>query len=152
MKNQEIWVFNNEDGFNQQDFESICSVGKSTKAKKNKKIGMKGIGFKSVFKVSSKPHIFSGDFNFKLDDTKVLGKISPESVSRDMLENVPNSIKQFSENARQSTFMYLPLKKNILSYEDVFPNAQKLGFSLLFLNNLQKIQTSICLEEVYFTL
>lgn len=34
---------------------------------KRARIGRKGIGFKSVFMISSAPHIFSGRFTFKFD-------------------------------------------------------------------------------------
>lgn len=52
-------VYNNELGFTPEDVENICSVGQTIKSKKKDEgyIGEKGIGFKSVFKVSDSPKI-----------------------------------------------------------------------------------------------
>lgn len=58
-----IWTCSNEKGFNSKNVRAICNVDKSTKGED--KIGNKGIGFKSVFKVTKEPHIFSPDYNFK---------------------------------------------------------------------------------------
>jgi hypothetical protein len=59
---------NNELGFKAPNVKALCSTGKSTKAnRKQKYTGEKGIGFKSVFKVSDCPHIHSGGFHFKFD-------------------------------------------------------------------------------------
>lgn len=61
-----LLVINNEAGFKQENVEALCSVGKSTKAKNKLEgyIGEKGIGFKSVFAVSQRPHIFSNGYQF----------------------------------------------------------------------------------------
>jgi HSP90 family molecular chaperone len=52
-------IHNNEIGFSSENVEAICAVGKTTKSKLQGYIGEKGIGFKSVFRVTSIPHIFS---------------------------------------------------------------------------------------------
>lgn len=52
-------------------------------------IGKKGIGFKSVFKVSDTPHIFSGDFSFKFDtQSEELSYIMPVWVEREEILKV----------------------------------------------------------------
>jgi hypothetical protein len=59
----------NEVGFTESNVKAICSIGESTKTgldHSTRYIGEKGIGFKSVFKVASIVHIFSGNFKFKL--------------------------------------------------------------------------------------
>ena len=65
-----LCVFNNEVGFSQDDIGSICSAGDSTKKKKKMEgyIGEKGIGFKSVFRISSYPHIFSNGYQIRFTD------------------------------------------------------------------------------------
>lgn len=65
-----ILIRNNEIGFNERNVQAICDVGKSTKDRKATRgyIGEKGIGFKSVFRVSPEPHIFSNRFQFKFKD------------------------------------------------------------------------------------
>ncbi|CAN6347668.1 unnamed protein product [Urochloa humidicola] len=65
-----LLVFNNERGFAAANIESICRIGRSTK-KGNRHlgyIGEKGIGFKSVFLVSSQPHIFSNGYQIKFNE------------------------------------------------------------------------------------
>lgn len=58
----------NGDAFSNDDIEGICFVGrKGDKVKNTKKIGYKGIGFKSVFGVSSKVYIHTGNQCFRFD-------------------------------------------------------------------------------------
>jgi hypothetical protein len=58
-------VLNNEAGFQIENVRSLSSVGQSTKKNRNQGyIGEKGIGFKSVFRVTDSPHIFSNGFQF----------------------------------------------------------------------------------------
>lgn len=57
--------------FSEKDVEGICDVGNGTKAKDSKKIGYKGIGFKSVFMPSvSRVSIVSNQFCFEFDKYK----------------------------------------------------------------------------------
>lgn len=54
--------------FNEKDVEGICDVGNGTKENDSKKIGYKGIGFKSVFMPSvNHVSIISGEFCFEFD-------------------------------------------------------------------------------------
>ena len=54
--------------FNEKDVEGICDVGNGTKANDSKKIGYKGIGFKSVFMPSvNHVSIISGEYCFEFD-------------------------------------------------------------------------------------
>ena len=63
-----ITVLNNEVGFSEQNIRAICNVGKSTKAANRLGyIGQKGIGFKSVFRVSDTPHVHSNGYHFMFD-------------------------------------------------------------------------------------
>ncbi|KAK6367945.1 hypothetical protein LTS17_010098 [Exophiala oligosperma] len=65
----------NETGFTKIDVESLCAVGNSSKAGQNDKIGEKGIGFKSLFKVADVVTIHSGAYSFKLDTRPPLGNV-----------------------------------------------------------------------------
>ena len=59
---------NNELGFSAKNVSALCSVGESTKsAADTGYIGHKGIGFKSVFKVTPTPEIHSCVFHFGFD-------------------------------------------------------------------------------------
>ncbi|XP_038160259.1 protein NO VEIN isoform X3 [Cyprinodon tularosa] len=63
-----ITVLNNESGFQEKNIRAICDVGRSTKGKhKYGYIGQKGIGFKSVFKVTDCPEIHSNGFHLRFD-------------------------------------------------------------------------------------
>lgn len=65
-----LTVFNNEKGFSKANIESICSAGISTKKGNGHRgyIGDKGIGFKSVFLISSQPHIFSNGYQIRFNE------------------------------------------------------------------------------------
>lgn len=69
---QDKFVFmHNGKPFNEKDVEGICDVGNGTKANDSKKIGYKGIGFKSVFMPSvNHVSIISGQFCFEFDKQK----------------------------------------------------------------------------------
>ena len=76
-----LCVLNDEMGFERKHVESLCDIGNSTK-KGNREgyIGEKGIGFKSVFLISDRPHIISNgySFHFRRDDCDAgLGYIVP---------------------------------------------------------------------------
>jgi len=62
---KEIVFYNNERGFSPANIQAICDVGASTKAAVDSEasIGKKGIGFKSVFKVSDDPQVHSNGFH-----------------------------------------------------------------------------------------
>ena len=61
-----------ETGFTAKNVAALCDLGQSTKTSK-KFIGHKGVGFKSVFKVSSTPVIHSGAFSFHFDSLALEG-------------------------------------------------------------------------------
>jgi hypothetical protein len=62
-----LLVVNNEVGLRPNNVDALCAVGKSTKAKHLGYIGEKGIGFKSVFKVTRRPYLFSAGYQFCFD-------------------------------------------------------------------------------------
>lgn len=77
-----IIVSNNEVGFRDIDLRAICDVGRTTKGKhKLGYIGQKGIGFKSVFRVSDRPEIHSRGLHIKFDlSSGSLGYILPHWI------------------------------------------------------------------------
>ncbi|PKU87467.1 uncharacterized protein LOC110097136 [Dendrobium catenatum] len=63
-----VIVLNNEVGFSAQNMRALCDVGNSTKkGSSGGYIGQKGIGFKSVFRVTDAPEIHSNGFHVKFD-------------------------------------------------------------------------------------
>ena len=58
---------NNEEGFTEDNVVALCNIGASTKGAVAGYIGQKGIGFKSVFKVSQRPRVHSRSYHFHFD-------------------------------------------------------------------------------------
>ncbi|KAI3935471.1 hypothetical protein MKW98_027611, partial [Papaver atlanticum] len=78
-----IVVLNNERGFSAPNIRALCDVGNSTKKGASAGyIGQKGIGFKSVFRVTDAPEIHSKGFHVKFDISEgQIGFVLPEVVS-----------------------------------------------------------------------
>nr|XP_046232573.1 protein NO VEIN isoform X2 [Scatophagus argus] len=131
-----ITVLNNETGFQEKNIRAICDVGRSTKGKhKYGYIGQKGIGFKSVFKVTDCPEIHSNGFHLRFDKTcGPMGYILPHWAEDERpLDIPPNDTNQHS----WTTKICLPLRseshqtRNL--FHDVHPSL------LLFLHRLRSI-------------
>jgi hypothetical protein len=78
--NRTLRIDCNEIGFSKRNVAAICRIGQSSKSKINhsrRYIGEKGIGFKSVFKVSDIVWIRSGHYSFRFDKSQRLGMIAP---------------------------------------------------------------------------
>ncbi|XP_060717612.1 uncharacterized protein wu:fj29h11 [Tachysurus vachellii] len=131
-----ITILNNECGFEEKNVRAICDVGKSTKGKHTcGYIGQKGIGFKSVFKVTDCPEIHSNDFHIQFDKASgPMGYILPHWVEEE--RPVPSVAKEIAEKS-WSTKIFLPLRsesyqtKNL--FHDVHPSL------MLFLHRLRSI-------------
>ncbi|XP_061373032.1 protein NO VEIN [Gastrolobium bilobum] len=82
LQNFRIVVLNNERGFSAQNMRALCDVGSSTKKGSNAGyIGKKGIGFKSVFRVTDAPEIHSNGFHVKFDISEgQIGFVLPTEV------------------------------------------------------------------------
>ncbi len=96
-------IENNESGFSKENIDAICKVGASTKTILDGYIGEKGIGFKSVFKVSAVPHIISNSYSIMLpedDKESKLGFIFPVWID-----------KKFTQIDYSKTSIILPIKK-----------------------------------------
>ncbi|RWR75853.1 DUF3883 domain-containing protein [Cinnamomum micranthum f. kanehirae] len=78
-----VVVLNNEQGFSARNIRALCDVGNSTKKGSNTGyIGQKGIGFKSVFRVTDAPEIHSNGFHVKFDASEgQIGLVLPTVVS-----------------------------------------------------------------------
>ena len=126
-------IQNNEIGFSCENVDAICNVGETTKKKEQGYIGEKGIGFKSVFRVTDNPHIFSNGYRFclpKRDEQTGLGYIVPQWV-----DTLPEGL-----NLSQ-THIILPLTKVDFGYEKIEEMLRDIEpESLLFLATLQEIR------------
>ncbi|XP_071961958.1 uncharacterized protein [Antedon mediterranea] len=141
LEDGSITVYNNERGFSGENIQALCDVGKSTKGKhKYGYIGHKGIGFKSVFRVTDRPEIHSNGFHICFDrQTDPLGYILPTwigaSKPRDVTEEDDDDSKGWQ------TRILLPLKSDVCKtnkllnrFDDIQPSL------LLFLHRLRSIQ------------
>lgn len=93
--------------FDLKDIRAITGIGDSTKNntednKKDPTIGRFGIGFKAVFKICDSPKIYSGDYNFEINNLYV-----PRRIER---------IKEYSEG----THIILPFSNRERSVEDTY--------------------------------
>ena len=76
-ENERFIFMHNGKAFDEKDVEGISDVGNGTKSKDSKKIGYKGIGFKSVFMPSvNHVSVISGDFSFEFNKDKAF-KLMP---------------------------------------------------------------------------
>ena len=124
-----LHVLNNETGFGEPSVRAICDVSRSTKTKAKGHIGEKGIGFKSVFRVTDEPQIFSNGYQFRLpkhDPDTGLGYVVPSWVDEAPSQVVPGM-----------TNILLPLNADALDelakIADIRPSL------LLFLKQLRSV-------------
>lgn len=135
-------VENNEVGFSEENIEAICAIGKSTKRNHDGYVGEKGIGFKSIFRVTSNPFLFSSGFQISLPEKHEktgLGYIVPEWV-----EEVPEIIDT------SITSIVLPLDRLQFGYDKV----RKMIFeiepeTILFLSRLRELKISTDSDEEF---
>ncbi|XP_053367661.1 uncharacterized protein wu:fj29h11 isoform X2 [Clarias gariepinus] len=131
-----ITILNNESGFEEKNVRAICDVGKSTKGKHTcGYIGQKGIGFKSVFKVTDCPEIHSNDFHIQFDKASgPMGYILPHWVDEE--RPVPSVAKEIAEKS-WTTKIFLPLRSESYQTKNLFHDVHT--SLLLFLHRLRSI-------------
>lgn len=130
--NGALIIKNNEVGFSVANVSAICAVGETTKTNKEQGyIGEKGIGFKSVFRVTSKPYIFSNGYKFCMperDEDTGLGFIVPQWVEHVSAEIDP-----------QLTTIILPLDKPDYGYVKIEEMLRDIEpETILFLSKLKQ--------------
>ncbi|XP_072882566.1 uncharacterized protein [Hemitrygon akajei] len=131
-----IILLNNECGFEEKNIRAICDVGCSTKGKhKYGYIGQKGIGFKSVFKVTDTPEIHSNGFHICFDKLSgPMGYILPHWIDDERPVDLMGSD---AEKARWTTKIVLPLKPQNQQMQNLFHDIDP--SLLLFLHRLRSI-------------
>ena len=100
-----ITVLNNESGFYEKNIRAICDVGKSTKgAHLSGYIGQKGIGFKSVFRITDTPEIHSNGFYIRFDaSSDPIGYILPHWINEHERSTEEHDQKQVLHNVLCNT-------------------------------------------------
>ena len=111
--------------FDEADVRSVCDFDESTKNESS--IGRFGIGFKSVYAVTDRPEIHSGDEDFAIEDY-----VFPQRVNR-------------TTRAVDETQIVLPFRPNDETVSQrIAAGFQHLGpGALLFLRNIDEINWSV---------
>ncbi|XP_072339919.1 uncharacterized protein [Scyliorhinus torazame] len=136
VERDRIILLNNECGFEEKNIRAICDVGCSTKGKHEYGyIGQKGIGFKSVFKITDTPEIHSNGFHICFDKhSGPMGYILPHWVDDERPINLAGSE---AEKTRWTTKIVLPLKSQNQQAQNLFHDIDP--SLLLFLHRLRSI-------------
>lgn len=117
-------MIHNGRNFNFDDIESITGIGLSTKKDLNK-IGKFGVGFKSVFAVTKKPIIESGQFHFSIDNF-----VLPNALEVREIKNTKITLP-FNHPNRKSNEVFKLVENKL----------QNIGLkTLLFLTNIKEIK------------
>ena len=137
LNKQRTKIVHNGKLFEEQNVKSICGIS-STKKPETGTLGYLGIGFKSVFKVTDSPEIYSGNFQFKFD-RNYKDWVDPNNTPWHV---IPIWIENLSEpiDNNKTTFI-IPNNREENSYQRLLEEASKLNTQLyLFLRWLKKIE------------
>ena len=119
---ENILVQNNERGFTEKNIRALSSVRETTKTKKEGYIGEKGIGFKSVFRISDEPQIFSNGFQFKFkskDEELGLGYIVPHWIDNPTIivnKTLTNILLPLNNKAKEDLPKFDEIKPELLLF------------------------------------
>ncbi len=92
-----ILVLSNQDGFTDDDIRSICVMASGGKiARKDQFIGEKGLGFRSVFKITNTPCISSNGYEFYFDKQQSYEK---PFLLKNYQESLPNEFANYTNTA-----------------------------------------------------
>jgi len=133
---------------------------------KEKYIGEKGLGFKSVLEITENPEIYSGAFNFYFSKTENIklfkkefrDKLPAEKIKfldkLDLIFEIPHEIEEipkYIENLKKeyATVIVLPLKEGVKEKVKNIINQLK-PYQLLFLQNIDEILIKVKNEEKTF--
>ncbi|XP_053402751.1 uncharacterized protein LOC123550539 [Mercenaria mercenaria] len=128
-----IYVLNNELGFTEKDIRALCDVGRSTKGKhKFGYIGQKGIGFKSVFRITDAPEVHSNGYHIRFDvNSGPMGYILPHWVAEE--ERISQDEWMTHIILRLKPDMRVQTRTLAARFNDIHPSL------LLFLHRLREI-------------
>ena len=133
LEKNALKIFNNGRPFTRDDVEAICSIGRSHKDPRTY-IGYLGVGFKSVFLISSNIHIYSKPYRFKFDRNYWNNPDNvPWQITPIWLDEIP---KEFIE---WNTGFYISIDAE--GYQIIKNELKSLTPSLLlFLRNIKEIE------------
>ncbi len=143
LRGGSLVVCNDGRPFSREDVVAICSIGRSSKDPREY-LGYLGAGFKSVFLISSSPHVVSRPYRFKFDrdywgqQGYDPGKV-PWEITPVWLERVPEEVS--GEAEAWNTCFLVPVDPPWIGtvrreLEGLDPHL------LLFLRNLREVELS----------
>ena len=137
-------VGNNGRAFTIQDVEALCRSGSSNKIRGSNTIGYRGIGFKSVVNLAKKVFVFSGDLHFYFDKDETQQNLNSDSdvplIRVPHLHNTELLKSQVRELINTFNYTSVFVFKDILKEVSLKELNEFDRSSLLFLNNIQKVQ------------
>ncbi|CAM8975537.1 unnamed protein product [Rhodiola kirilowii] len=149
-----IVVLNNEHGFSAQNIRALCDIANSTKKVAGAEyIGKKGIGFKSVFRVTDAPEIHSNNFHVNFDIRKGrIGFVCPTVVPPcdiEMFTKLACGGTDKKDSSSWRTCIVLPFSSKISgTATSIIPMFADLHPSLLlFLHRLRCIKLRNTLDD-----
>ena len=131
LEHDRLVVINNEVGFAEINVKALCSAGESSKKNKKGYIGEKGIGFKSIFKVTDTPEIHSNGFHFlfnRTDPKNLLGYVVPHWHEPDFKVD------------EQATTLIIPAKPGSIFTSKTLSDVS--DTLLLFLGKLRQLEVT----------
>jgi len=131
-----VKVIHNGRPFSETDVKALCGIRSSKKPERGT-LGYLGIGFKSVFKVTDRPEIYSNGFQFKFDRNHPDWK----DPSKTPWHVIPIWINQPSETVESDkTTFIIPFREEAY-YPSLLQEIEQLRTELyLFLRWLKKIE------------
>lgn len=139
-------VGNNGREFTIEDVEALCRSGSSNKIRGSNTIGYRGIGFKSVVNLAKKVFVFSAEFNFFFDKSETQQNLNSNTevplIRVPHLLNENTTLIKLKADDLKKEFNYTSIFvfKNILEEISLHELNEFDRSSLLFLNNIQKVQ------------
>lgn len=150
LEGNTLFFANDGRDFNSEDLKSICRSGASTKLDRNKYIGYRGIGFKSVVNFSEEIHIFSENLSFSFSKAQTLKLINSYDINVNVPSiRIPYAFKEKKEYSEILNRLKIEGYKVIFIFENVKEDIIKQeikdfsGNMLLFLKKINKVSIYI---------
>lgn len=88
LTNDALVAADNGSGFGEEQIRAICGLGRSSKDPR-KSVGYKGLGFKSVGEITTRPQIISGDCWFEFDEDRAFEVVESIAGALDERQRLP---------------------------------------------------------------
>ena len=130
--------------FNLDDIDAITNIGHNVQKKDDPtSIGKFGVGFKAVFAYTATPEIQSGEYHFQIKDYFVPDFKSKKYIKKSKIKDTTITRFYFPFNN--------PQKATDIAYRETLNGLKALdNSSILFLQNIKKIEFALSRKEVGF--